>query len=249
MSVAEHTSRLGLYLISGAILAAAVIGPDLRDAQQWYGDPPADPVPPYVLLGSRDVREVSITPLSGPRILPPTLCGRYAVPGVWSRTPSAGGRTYGGTYWGDISDGIGGLAVEVRDGIWQRLRGSLSYTGYTSVSRAALSLSGVASRDWRIGRSALLCIDSDDVSGGDEPFTAPADLALTYSDGTGMLYVDGPLTVTPGATITITAHPPYHPITLVEAAGGISGSFAAGIIPVGYSLIQDSHFVRLDVTP
>lgn len=282
-----HLSALSRWaiwpLICAGLLSLSVIRGDWRElyrgdwAALWDWDRAAlyrrvYVEPAYVLTGPRaqplavDTRLASLDSLGGPRILPPPICGRYAVPGIWSAQPrnTFTGNICDDALWSD-PDGtpdngdeiiigcttIGGsLGFKRINPGWQALLGSNGYTGPTTVdARGVLTVASPASEDWQLRGGGLLCVDADLVSDAGSDHALSGDATLTYDDGTAVAYVDGQLTVGAGASVTVETAPPYHPITLLEAAGGIVGSFSAGSLPPGWVLLQDSHFVRLDYAP
>jgi hypothetical protein len=260
-------SRALLIVAAVALLGIGVVWQDVRDIQQGQLrlgrdlPPVAEPArartldarpwraPAYVCVGC-DLDLASLDPLSAPRILPPTICGRYAVAGLWRLDPRyhslqnnvtepltiSGQVLLAHRHWGvlHVEPGVGPveIAAEIRvDG------------------PAALTVPPVASTEWYVGRHALLCVDSDIASDGSQDYTAPTGWHLTFADGTGVVRVDGELDVSAGASITLESDPPFYPITLLEAATGIVGTVAAASLPPGWFLVQDSHFVRADFAP
>lgn len=228
---------LGTGLLGAASLSAAIYGvhPALRLA-------PSPPEPAYVLLGAGRVVVASIDALGGPRYLPPRICGRYAVPGIWG----AGEHS---VFSGTIEDGsAAALSVEKIRPTWQALVGTNTWTGATIVGEgSALTLAPPSgSTNWQIGSAALMCLDDDLATGGSTAATIPTGAGLSYTDGSGVLYADGSLDLN-GVEISVATAPKWYPITLVEAAGGLSGVAVAGSLPAGYQLTQDSHFIRLDL--
>jgi len=224
--------------------AAAALLLALLDAQD------AD-LPRYVVVGQpwfalqAPSLVASLDGLGEPRLLPPLICGRYAVAGQWD---------FGGVhnvFTGTLTDGEGGgaLGITVNNArrAWTRLIGTNTFTGPTTLDNyAAATITPGASLAWSLGSGALLCVDADQVSDGNYPWTAPAAQQITYADGTGTVYVDGALTVTSGAAISVTVAPPYRPTTLLEARGGLSGTFAAGTLPAGWHLVHTATRVLLD---
>ena len=263
--------------------------------------------PDYVLTGPRqplpvDTRLASLDSLGGPRVLPPPLCGRYAVPGIWRATP---GWTFTGQLWDGrlypqncectsgciVLRGVtqnacsgetctfacdegtytcadlhceahdlgpaGPLSIRFADGDspgyatgWHAWLGDNDWTGPLTVAdRRLATVAAPASEIWRVDDGSLLCLDGDLVADLDHDHSLSGAATITYDDGTGVVWVDGQLTVGAGAEITVEQAPPYYPITLLEARGGLSGTFSAGSLPPDWVLLQDTHFVRLDYQP
>lgn len=204
----------------------------------------------YVVLGLPQV--ASLDSLGGPRMVPPRICGPFAVAGIW-------GYGVNSTYSGVVRDGgvpgSGALSIvktnPVGSQTWQALIGANTWTGQTAVNdRSALTVApGPAgwSPNWVIGRDALLCLDHDLAVSGTTDWTAPAALHITYADATGAVHLDGALVVTSGAQISVANVPPLYPTTILVAAGGISGTVTAGSLPSGYRLVQTSDRVQLDI--
>jgi hypothetical protein len=235
--------------------------------------------PDYVLTGPHrplgvDVRLASLDSLGGPRVLPPPQCGRWAVPGIWGRPMEGVGHWL---FTGRICDsdpsyledpdgvpatgdeyrvelpceiGPGELSIsKTGRGTVQALLGSNEFSGPLAAEAGVFIVADPASQTWEIGDSALLCVDTDLVADADSDYSLGSSATLTYTNGTGTAWIDGTLTVAAGASISVEEAPPYHPMTLLEATGGIVGSFSADSIPAGWVLLQDSHFVRLDYQP
>lgn len=262
--------RWPLYVIAAAVLVGAVVLPDLQDVRRGHLPAAYAPYvldmapPPYDLVGvdPRTLMQASLDGLRQPRILPPVICGGHSVSGVWWTTLCTCDPVFGCTPVhchnsaikfsailrdGDGTPDDGALGVTKQGNGWQLLTGPQTYTGPLSlVGPTALTSAPPATLTWSIGTGSLLCIDTDEVSDGDTPFTAASNLSVTYPTGAGTIYVDGPLTVTSGATIHVSAPPPYYPFPLVHAQGGITGTFTAGTMPSGYHLIHDSTYVRID---
>lgn len=224
--------------------AAAALLLAILDAQD------AD-LPRYVVVGQpwfalqAPLLVASLDGIGEPRLLPPIICGRYAVAGQWSITAT------NSVFTGTIQDGAGGAALGITVAnarrVWVRLIGTNTFTGPTQLSPyASATIKPGASNAWSLGTGALLCVDQNEVSDGSYAWTAPAAQRITYADGTATVYVDGALTVTSGAAITVTAAPPYRPATLMEARGGIAGTFAAASLPAGWRLVHTSTRVLLD---
>lgn len=136
------------------------------------------------------------------------------------------------------------ITLDNHDRAWTRLLGANTWTGPTTLTAgSAATVKAPASLAWSIGTRALLCLDADEVTNSNTAWTAPAGLRITYADGSGVVYVDGALTVTAGAQISVSAAPPFYPAPLIEAAGGITGTFTAGTMPAGYGLLHTPSIV------
>ncbi len=252
-----------IALVAATVLTTGVVLPELAslDHGRYQSLRRAAPAPAtapdrrslapdYLVLGLQQV--ASLDSLGGPRMVPPRICGPYAVAGIWG---------YGANsiYSGIITDGgvagSGALSIiktnPAGSQTWQALVGTNSWTGQTAVNdRSALTVApGPAgwSPNWVIGRDALLCLDSNLAVSGTTGWTAPAALRVTYADGTGAVHLDGALTVTSGAQINVSTVPPLYPTTILVATGGITGTFGAGSLPSGYRLVQTSDRVQLDI--
>ncbi len=192
----------------------------------------------------------SLDGLDAPRMFPPRICGPFAVLGIWGYGSNS-------VFSGVIQNGAGVGALSIAKvnhptaQTWQGLIGTNTWTGATTIGdRSAMTVKPGPvgwSTAWTIGSDALLCLDADLLPNATTAWTAPAALRITYTNGTGAVYLDGALTVTAGAAITVSDAPPLYPTTLLVAANGITGAFAAASLPAGYRIVQTTDRIYLDI--